>query len=314
MVFGRFNVPASPNNNWSTSDPLFTIGNGNGSSTNNAFQILKNGNATLDGTLTATGFEGDGSGLTNITATATVADGSITSAKIENATIVNADISESAAIAQTKIDGLTTALAGKQNTIADGGLTIAKTSGLQSTLDAKAPKVDPIFTGTVSVSALKWEGGSSTDGKFLISDSNGNLLLENQQNASETTSGIVSTQIQTFAGDKTFTGDVEAKRFVLTKSDITAATSTNINLSNGNVFSISLGTNISALSVSSVEVGTYLIKFVQDATGGRSVAFPEGWLWSGGTAPTVTATPNKTDIVTLIYDGEKYYAAISQNF
>ena len=65
MVLGRYNAPATAktaNNNWTVSDPLFTIGNGNSSSTNNAFQILKNGDATLYGTLTATGFEGDGSG------------------------------------------------------------------------------------------------------------------------------------------------------------------------------------------------------------------------------------------------------------
>jgi len=316
IVFGRYNDPITLNKTqWLNTDPLFTVANGSSSSSlNNAFQILKNGNATLDGILTATGFEGDGSGLTGITVIATLNDGDVTTDKILNETIVNGDISATAAIAQTKINGLTTALAGKQNTIADGDLTISNTDGLQTALATKAPLEDPTFTGTVSVSALKWEGGSSTDGKILISDTNGNLLLESLQNASGTSSGIVSTANQTFAGAKTFTGDVEAKRYVLTKSNITSASSTNINLSNGNVFSVSLGTNITTLSVSSFDVGTYLIKFVQDATGGRAVTFPSEWLWSGGTAPTVTATAGKIDIVTLIYDGTAFYATISQNF
>ena len=58
--------------------------------------------------------------------TAKIEDGAVTSAKIANGTIVDADISATAAIAMTKIDGLGAAL------------------------DLKAPLADPTFTGTVS--------------------------------------------------------------------------------------------------------------------------------------------------------------------
>jgi hypothetical protein len=315
VVLGRYNTPVSANNNWSTSDPLFTLGNGSSSvSTNNAFQILKNGNATLDGTLRATSFVGDGSGLTGITTTATLNDGDVTSAKIYNATIVNEDISSSAAIDLSKISGLTDALDGKQSTITNDGLTIAKTSGLQDALDAKAPKADPSFSGTVNVSALKWNGETDTDGKVLISDTEGNILLEDLQEASTSNSGLVSINNQSFSGKKTFTSDIEAKRYILTKNDITSASTTNIFLNYGNVFSVNLTTTIATLNMNSLEVGTYIIKFVQDATGNHSVTFPSNWKWSGGTVPTVTVTAGQTDIVTLIYDGSTFYAAISQNF
>jgi hypothetical protein len=52
---------------------------------------------------------------------------------------------------------INTALDGKQNTIVDGGLTIAKTSGLQSALDAKAVKsvVDASFTAILNEPANK---------------------------------------------------------------------------------------------------------------------------------------------------------------
>ena len=52
----------------------------------------------------------------------------------------------------------------------------------------------------------------------------------------------------------------------------------------------------------------------QDGTGGRTVAFPSGLKWKGGSAPTVTSTASKTDIVSLIYDGTSYFATIVQNF
>jgi len=61
----------------------------------------------------------------NTVSTAKIVDSAITSAKIADGTIVNADINASAAISQSKIDGLTSDLA------------------------LKAPLADPTFTGTV---------------------------------------------------------------------------------------------------------------------------------------------------------------------
>ena len=66
--------------------------------------------------------------------------GTVTSTMISNGTIVNEDINASAAIAQSKIDGLTTALS------------------------AKAPLADPTFTGTVSAAALTLSGDLTVNG------------------------------------------------------------------------------------------------------------------------------------------------------
>jgi hypothetical protein len=70
-----------------------------------------------------------GSALTLTGSTFSIADEAITSAKIANDTIVDADINSAAAIAQSKISGLTTALADK------------------------APLASPTFTGTVTLPA-----------------------------------------------------------------------------------------------------------------------------------------------------------------
>ena len=111
------------------------------------------------------------------------------------------------------------------------------------------------------------------------------------------------------------TGDITAKRYKLTMpSAITAASTTNIDLSTGNVFSINLGSNITTLNLTNPAIGTYLIKLVQDATGARTISFPVAWKWAGGIAPTLTTTANKLDIVTLVYDGTTYYATIVKNF
>jgi hypothetical protein len=128
------------------------------------------------------------------------------------------------------------------------------------------------------------------------------------------------TLVTPILGDATATsvnvsGDITAKRFKLTMpSAITAASTTTIDLSTGNVFTVNMGLNIATLTLSNPVVGTYLIKFVQDATGTRDVSFPTAWKWAGGVIPSLTNTANKLDIVTLIYDGTTYYTTIVQNF
>ena len=118
-----------------------------------------------------------------------------------------------------------------------------------------------------------------------------------------------------FNGNVTAAGTISAKIYKLTApTGINAQTTTTLDLSLGNVLTVNLTSSITSLIINNPVIGTYLIKFVQDGTGGREVAFPSGWKWSGGIAPVVTTSREKTDIVTLIYDGSSYYAAISQNF
>ena len=111
------------------------------------------------------------------------------------------------------------------------------------------------------------------------------------------------------------TGDITAKRYKLTMPNATTASATtNIDLSTGNVFTINLGANITTLTTSNAAVGTYLVKFAQDATGSRTVSFPAAWKWAGGVVPILTTTASKLDIVTLVYDGTNFYATIVKNF
>ena len=50
-----------------------------------------------------------------------------------------------------------------------------------------------------------------------------------------------------------------------------------------------------------------IVKISQDATGGRTFAWPSNAKFPGGTAPTVTPTANKTDIFTFISNGTNFY-------
>lgn len=82
-----------------------------------------------------------------------------------------------------------------------------------------------------------------------------------------------------------------------------------------NVFTVSLSANVSTITLSNWPANratTVTIRFTQNVTGGFTVAFPGGWRWPGGTAPTVTATASKTTIVVLYSDdgGTTIYASL----
>jgi hypothetical protein len=110
----------------------------------------------------------------SFTGTFSAPTGTITSTMIADSTIVNGDINASAAIAQSKIDGLSTSLSAKADlagptftgTVAlpsttsigdvsstEIGYVNGVTSAIQTQMNAKAPLADPTFTGTVTLPA-----------------------------------------------------------------------------------------------------------------------------------------------------------------
>jgi len=103
------------------------------------------------------------------------------------------------------------------------------------------------------------------------------------------------------------------------RNNITAAASTTINTALGNQFVISLGINITTLTFTNVpantRVYTMTLYLVQDATGGRTVTWPVSVKWPGGSAPTLTTTGTKQDIVTLTtYDGGSTWLGVPVAF
>ena len=87
----------------------------------------------------------------------------------------------------------------------------------------------------------------------------------------------------------------------------------NIAYGNGNIADITL-TASTIFTFSNHVVGTYILKLTQGGTGSYTVTWPASVKWSGGTAPTLTTTVGKTDIVTLFHDGTNFYGTYSLNY
>jgi len=105
--------------------------------------------------------------------TGKIAEGAVTSAKIANDTIVDADINSAAAIAQSKISGLTTDLA------------------------AKAPLASPTFTGTVTIPAgASISGFAPLAAPALTGDATAvNLTVSGNLTVNGTTTNLNSTNL-----------------------------------------------------------------------------------------------------------------------
>lgn len=110
-------------------------------------------------------------------------------------------------------------------------------------------------------------------------------------------------------------------RVTETTVSVTATSTTTLNTSLGNVWEISLATNINTLAFTNVPTAgkTYsmTLKLKQDATGNRSVTWPASIKWPAGTAPTLTATANKYDVIVLFTSdgGSTWTGSIgSQNY
>jgi hypothetical protein len=60
--------------------------------------------------------------------------------------------------------------------------------------------------------------------------------------------------------------------------------------------------------------GNFLLRLVQDATGGRTATWPAAVKWGGGAAPTLSTAANAVDIASFYWNGSNYYATFTPNF
>lgn len=76
-----------------------------------------------------------------------------------------------------------------------------------------------------------------------------------------------------------------------------------LNVAHSNTFNVSLTENVTSLTFTGIHTGvaeSITLVLVQDATGGRTFAFPASIKWAGGSAPILSSGANETDVLTFI--------------
>jgi len=254
-----------------------------------------NGLSLLNGSLTATN-GGTVTSLSGITFGTTGTDMSASIANASTTPSITLNIPDASATARGVVTTGTQTIAGAKTF--SGNTTIAGTLNVTGVTTLTAA---PVLSSTTASQALFTDASKNVVSKAVTGT--GDVVLKD----SPSFSGTVTIPTATVSGA------ITAKNYVTTvPAATTAAATTSIDFSTGNIFKLSLGTNITTLSISNAVAGTYLLEIIQGGT--YTVAFPAAWKWSGGSAPTITATSGKTDIITIVYDGTTYFASAVQNF
>jgi hypothetical protein len=273
----------NPAGELATGDFCFvTSGTTNGSK---GFILSTNGTITLGTTnVNYTQFNASeavtaGSGITKSGATLSIATGAITSDMIADGTIVDADINASAAIAQSKISGLSTSLGLKANidsptfTGTVSGITksmvglgnVDNTSdankpvstAAQTALDLKAPLANPTFTGTVSGITKAMVGLANVDN---TSDANKPVSTATQTaldaklasaTAATTYETIANVALKAPLASPTFTGTVNAAA-VSTSGNVIVGGNLTVNGTTTTINSTTVSTTDSNIEISKV--------------------------------------------------------------
>jgi hypothetical protein len=89
----------------------------------------------------------------------------------------------------------------------------------------------------------------------------------------------------------------------------------NWDLSQNQVAKVTLGGNRTfAAPTNLVEGATYILVLIQDGTGSRTIAWNAAYKFAGGTAPTLTTTANRADVITFVCIGSVLFGVSALNF
>lgn len=89
-----------------------------------------------------------------------------------------------------------------------------------------------------------------------------------------------------------------------TSSPTSSAGALTLDLTNGNVFTVTLTENITTLTLSNPpatgKAGSFTLVLTQDATGSRTVTWPASVKWAGSTAPALSTAASSIDVLTFL--------------
>lgn len=127
-----------------------------------------------------------------------------------------------------------------------------------------------------------------------------------------TAAKVLQTEVAVLGAPQQYT---RTHNFIATT--LTASTSSvTWDLAVNQILILTLSANVSTWTIQNPQSGgVYILIVKQDIPGNRTVAFPTGnFKFPGGTAPTLTVTPSKSDILTFVYHGSHLHGVAVQDY
>ncbi|CAN7345396.1 hypothetical protein LJR074_001973 [Acidovorax sp. LjRoot74] len=199
-----------------------------------------------------------------------------------------------------------------------GGQAISTVTGLQAALDGTEPSI------TAGTTAQYWRGDKTwrdfaTDVRaaVLTGLSTATSTVADATDTVLSAIGKLQAQVSlraliaspSFTGTATFQG--------VRETFITANTGTAYTVANtaGSILNLTLTGNCTFTYPTPASGGQFTLLLAQDATGGRTATWPATVRWPGGTAPTITGTASRTDVISFVSDGTYWLGFVGgQNF
>jgi len=123
---------------------------------------------------------------------------------------------------------------------------------------------------------------------------------------------VGTTDTQTLSA-KTLTNPT-VTNYVETPYSANSSTAITLDLANGTVQIITLTGNATITMPTATSGKSFIMLLKQDATGSRTVTWSTV-KWAGGTAPTITSTASRQDILSFFADGTNWYGVVvAQNY
>ena len=213
---------------------------------------------------------------------------------ITDGSIVNADINSSAAIAISKLDGVTAT--NTELNILDGVTSTTAELNILDGVTSTAAELN-ILDGVTSTAAELniLDGVTATATELNYNDITTLGLTQASKTVTADANGVVSFD----------NGTIEESTAITSSSN--AAT---INLRDGNVFTHTLTENVTytfSNPAASGRASAFILKVTQDSSA-RTITWPGSVDWASATAPTITATNAGVDVFAfLTVDGGTTY-------
>jgi hypothetical protein len=225
--------------------------------------------------------------------------------------------------------GSTTPNTGAFSTLTTTGTVGIGTTSPQSALDVSGSIV--LSDGNAFATNKYYSGGwkykaNGWGGHMQYFSTGGFGLFVNAQNSSG--AGVAVTDIQALsvsangnigigttapAAALQVTGQIVA---TLPSTLTPTGTTQTIDFATGNIQTLNLSSATGTVTLTFTNVvagGSYALKIIQGATA-RTLTWPTGTKWPGGTPITLSTNSGAIDLVTLFYDGTSYYAVGGNNF